>query len=466
MERLYFTSLQSILAQGSEILYLWKHARQNLQAQVFLVSQSVGTPLQNPNLVVQSFHKAQRHFILRLAIGSDAVPVANDHQGEVLVGSQTLPLQGCSPVLHESSGPAFLLIVPQLAERFLQQIGRVQPFVGFKQFLQRTPTVERQVFSVRQQRILLTLDEVAAPSGKPGIFTLAHLVQSVAQMTHHVEFVEQNPCLWGVSRLDRRVLKRLPHVHYGQLNPFALLWSQPLVKLIHTFFGPVLTSKPYRAQTDKVTDDNPVTMSLSDRNLVNPDDPRPRGSDPAQLLVHVLLVELFDRLPVQMQFFGNVLDRRSPATATDEESKAIGVKRIVGQPRKPFAFHLATVPAQDASDLDLQVDACVAARQIPYPAQPVVVERPVPLAANAADSFFPRRESRMMRALGSPKMPRTVVLGEKPGKRYVSWSLRYKRIRRSCHVSSRIRNHKTQGQQGLHDENSGFLPTHFGEEAI
>jgi hypothetical protein len=62
-------------------------------------------------------------------------------------------------------------------------------------------------------------------------------------------------------------------------------------------------------------------------------------------------------------------------------------------------------------------------------------------------------------------MPRTVVLGEKPGKRYVSWSLRCKRIRRSCHVSSISKNHKTRGQQGFHKKNSSFLPTIFGEEA-
>jgi hypothetical protein len=89
----------------------------------------------------------------------------------------------------------------------------------------------------------------------------------------------------------------------------------------------------------------------------------------------------------------------------------------------------------------------------------------VTLAADATDRFFSRRDSRIIRALGSPKIPRTVVLGEKPGNRYVSWSLRCKRIRKSCHVSSTIKNHKTRGQQGFHKKNSCFLPTIFGEEA-
>ena len=100
MEGFYFTSLRSCLVQGSAILYLWEHARQNLQTKIFLVAQSIGSPLQNPNLITQSLDKTQRHLVLRLTVGSNAIPMADDHQREIFVGSQTLPLQGCSPVLH------------------------------------------------------------------------------------------------------------------------------------------------------------------------------------------------------------------------------------------------------------------------------------------------------------------------------------------------------------------------------
>ena len=131
-----FTSPRSYLVFVSKTLYLREHARQNLQAQIFLVAQSISPSLQNTNLVIQSFDKAQRHLVLRLTIGSDAIPVANDHQGEILVRLQALPLQSRPPVLHEPSCPAFLLVIPQLAERFLQQIGCVQPLVDFKQFFQ------------------------------------------------------------------------------------------------------------------------------------------------------------------------------------------------------------------------------------------------------------------------------------------------------------------------------------------
>jgi hypothetical protein len=47
----------------------------------------------------------------------------------------------------------------------------------------------------------------------------------------------------------------------------------------------------------------------------------------------------------------------------------------------------------------------------------VVVEGSVNRAAGATQSFFPLRSRRRMRALGSPKIPRTIETGRKPGNR-------------------------------------------------
>jgi len=66
-------------------------------------------------------------------------------------------------------------------------------------------------------------------------------------------------------------------------------------------------------------------------------------------------------------------------------------------------------------DLDLQENPRVAARQIAnQPGTPVVPSRMNPPAV-PADRFFARRASVMMRTFGSPKTPRTVGRGRKPG---------------------------------------------------
>jgi hypothetical protein len=57
---------------------------------------------------------------------------------------------------------------------------------------------------------------------------------------------------------------------------------------------------------------------------------------------------------------------------------------------------------------------------------PAIVPAVMQASTAAAQSFFERRLSLIMRALGSPKMPRTVPSGRKPGNAYASQSRRFR----------------------------------------
>jgi len=70
--------------------------------------------------------------------------------------------------------------------------------------------------------------------------------------------------------------------------------------------------------------------------------------------------------------------------------------------------------------LNLQEDPRVAARQIANQPYTPVVPTPMKPPAAPADRFFARRASVMIRTFGSPKTPRTVGRGRKPGNLYVS----------------------------------------------
>jgi hypothetical protein len=85
----------------------------------------MGTALNDPNLVIQTFYKTQRDFILRVDKGGDPIPMAFDHLCKLLIWLEPLPLQGRSPVIEEFSSPALFLILPKLAEEFLQETGVV-----------------------------------------------------------------------------------------------------------------------------------------------------------------------------------------------------------------------------------------------------------------------------------------------------------------------------------------------------
>jgi hypothetical protein len=71
----------------------------------------------------------------------------------------------------------------------------------------------------------------------------------------------------------------------------------------------------------------------------------------------------------------------------------------------------------DSAGLEVEIDPFVATGQIAGTAWSLVVVGAGGLSADAAERFFRRRWSVITTARGSPKMPRTVGRGTKPGKR-------------------------------------------------
>src|SRR3990172_6303955 len=399
--------------------------------------QAVGSSLNDADLVVQAFHEAERHFVFGLAVSGDAIPVSIDHLGEFLVGFKPLPLQTRPPVLEESPRPALAFVVPELTKGLPEQVRRIQALVRRQHLLERLAAFEREVLAMRKQRVLLALDVVSILAAESAVLGLAHLVERVAQMAQYVELVVQD----RRPRCARRshVVKRLPHVHHRQANPTGLLLAQPVVEQRHTRLFSVLSPEPDRAPSNQVAHHDAIDMAFADRDLVDSNHSGGRRSSSAQLLPHILLLQLLDGLPIQVRFLGNVLDGRDTATPSHEEGEAFRIERILREPIQLLLFHLAASLAVDTSNLQFQVDPSVPTRQVAYSAQLAVVPGSTRMATDSADSFFPRRWRRTTLAFGSPNMPCTVELGRKRGKRYVSHRRRYLRILKSCQFSRPVK---------------------------
>ena len=211
------------------------------EAQIFLVVQSIGSTLEDADLVVEALDEAERDLVLWLAVGGDAVPVALDHVGKALFGLEALPLEAGAPVVEEAPCPAFAPVVPELAEGFFQEIGGIEALVGGQQQLEGPPTFQGGVLVARQQRVLLALDEASALAAEAVIFGLAHLVERFAEVAHDVELVEQDG---GLRRLlPGDVAERLPHVHDGEPDLAAFFRPQLGVEPRHARLGPVLAAE-------------------------------------------------------------------------------------------------------------------------------------------------------------------------------------------------------------------------------
>ena len=391
------------------ILDLGQHAGEDLQSKVLFVPESVRSPLDNPDLGVHAFHEPEGDFLLQPAVLRDSLPVPLHHRGELLEGFEPLPFEGFLPMVDEPPGPPFSAVPPQLTERFLEQVGRLEPLVGGEQLPQPLAPRQREILPAGEKVVPLPLDERAVLSRQPVVFGSANLVEGLPQVPHHVELVEENRRLGGVPLLLRGLQEGLPHVHHGQLDSLALLGSQPCVEGVHGSYRTVFAPEPDRTLPDQVRHHDPVDVPLADRHFVDPDDLRSRGAGSPQLLPHVLLLQLLDRVPVHVDFLGDVPDAGGAASPADVVGEPLRVEGIVGDKLQRLPLHLPAPFAQDPSDRDLQVHPRVAAGKIPNQPDLVVVEGSMNRPAGATKSFFPLRSSRRMRALGSPKIPRTVA---------------------------------------------------------
>ena len=190
-----------------------------------------------------------------------------------------------------------------------------------------------------------------------------------------MELIEQDGCLRGVGLGG--VAKRLPHVHHRQANTAPLVRSEPGIELTHAGLRAVLAAKPDRSAANEIADHDAIGVPLSDRDFINANHLRSWPARLGELRSHVLLVQFLDRVPVELEFLGNVLDRGRATAPPHVVGKALGVKRVVGQKLQSLALHFAATPALDSAHLEIEIDAHVAARQIANLPPRAVVEAPV-----------------------------------------------------------------------------------------
>src|SRR5215475_14221443 len=176
-----------------------------------------------------------------------------------------------------------------------------------------------------------------------------------------------------------------------------------------------------RSAPFQVAHHNPVSVTFANRYLVNADNLRLGFTGMRELRLDILLVQLFDRVPVKFKFLGYVFDGRRAATTPDMVGKPLGVKRVVRQKRQLLSLHFPAVSTKDPANFELQVHPRVSTRQVSYPTRSSVVPTPLYSRAAPAGRFFDRRTSR---AFGSPKTPRTVGCTRNPLNAYVSHNRR------------------------------------------
>ncbi len=106
-------------------------------------------------------------------------------------------------------------------------------------------------------------------------------------------------------------------------------------------------------------------MALAHRDLVDADHHRRRRSGLCDLGAHILLVQLLDGVPIEIEFSRHVMDRGVATTSAHIDSKTFGVTWVVRQKLQAFALHRPAVAAADPPHLEFEEYAKAAACKIP-----------------------------------------------------------------------------------------------------
>src|SRR5262249_21080536 len=154
----------------------------------------------------------------------------------------------------------------------------------------------------------------------------------------------------------------------------------------------------------------------ADGNLIDADHRRRGRAGLPELLGHVLLVQLLDGLPIEVQLFGDRFDRAVATALAHIEGETLGVERVVGQPVQALSLHAATPPTGDATHGEGQIDPLIATSAVTDAARPLIIEAREALATYPTGRFFRRRRRVNKTAWGSSSTSWIRAQGTKPGK--------------------------------------------------
>ena len=123
-----------------------------------------------------------------------------------------------------------------------------------------------------------------------------------------------------------------------------------------------------------------------------------------ELLLHVLLVQLLDCLPIQVRFLSNVFDRHGPAAPSRKEGESLAVERIVRKPLQLLLLHLHAPPAID-SRTSISNIFNIPARQIPHPTPFAIVPPSLDVTQAPQTVFSPVRRKPVLSPWISENVP-------------------------------------------------------------
>ncbi len=308
--------------------------------QHFVRAVSVAAGERNPELVIETLADGVGELPFGAEIIEQKLFVRTKHAGDFLHGSEARAESGACPHLQEGCCPEDALVVPEVAERFLQfpsASGLAQAPKHDVELVTRATPDSGPSF---KQEEATTFDlEFLAGRAQPASLATAHQVHGVVEMLGDMEGIEDVECCAGHFRDDRQI--RLPHIRANHLESLekavvgVLQKREPLPErgLRAALADPKQTAA---VGVDLVNESDKVLAPLaaSPMKFVDAQGGHTFQGSMLQAPLHDPLHRAAHRIPTGLENARRFLPRKPPGPPGQEEPVGRGIRMFALCPRQ------------------------------------------------------------------------------------------------------------------------------------
>src|SRR5208283_4751217 len=299
-------------------------------------------------LVVQALYHAAGELLLGAEVVQDQRAVRAWRPGDLLHRHDAGAHDLIAPLTKELASATRRLVVPELLEVLLEQIGPHGLQVVAQQIAQAEPLMLGQVgLALEHAPTGLLQHRLVAVAGQPASLGGTHLVQRGIHLGNNMEAIEDVDGL--AAPLADHLQIGLPHVRAHKLDLSGQLFADQGEELLEALHRPLPTDPEQAgALLLDLVDQRQVFVTLGILDLIDAD-----RLDRAQLPVlepplHDILDRLADFVPGAAKRRGGFLPGELPRPVRQEQHVGLGQLVFADTPRDRFDAHPAT-PAIDPS---------------------------------------------------------------------------------------------------------------------
>ena len=347
--------------------------------------EAISPPLDDFDLVIDPFQPPGMNRIL--AVIQDSIPVAVQGFSKLSHGRMVHRTGQSTPLRNGFICPCPGSIGPDMFEFIFEDEDHIDDFVQAQEFFQVPPIFKStDVAPVSQEKIFGAFeDRFVGFRGFP-VFAVTHFIDDPRKLGHDMKQVENDLDVRDFRPYGHDI--RVPHIHHHgfqrlSLHPAHAREKSPEGSRFAVFADPNHTAGLV------IQDHGQIAVAFADRDFVDGQDAKPPVVGLPKLFFQELLIDGFDRFPVQSQMAGDLLDGHDLREPKDIARQPLGHPQIGIEKIQLLDGSLLAVGTDDLPIQAADPDAGRPEIQVADPASLLTVNSICPPSADMANGTEP-----------------------------------------------------------------------------